>query len=149
MPEFPNEVTAILRMASDRAKTAQKRFVCRAFQNPDWNAFTEEWASKAYVFVGNAFGGFQTEPMVEIIGMHDGAHSGGANASFNLGSGQITLSGVMEGKAGLTLEKITHEVEPTGPWRSFLREFFTTRAISIIPCGLWHMPRHGSLSETR
>jgi len=110
MPEMPNEVTALLRVASEKSKKAQKRFVCRAFQDPAWNAFTEEWASRAYVFVGHALGGFQTEPRPEIIAMHDGAHSGGANASFDLGSGQITLSSVLVGQPGVTLEKITHEL---------------------------------------
>lgn len=110
MPEFSTEVTRILRTASDRSKVAQKRFVCKVFKSPEWNQFTEEWASRAYVFVGNAFAGFQTEPQVEILPMHDGAHSGGANASFNLDSGQITLSSVMEGDPGVTLEKITHEL---------------------------------------
>lgn len=102
--------TDILRTASEKAKKAQRRFVCRAFKSPEWNQFTEEWASRAYVFVGNAFAGFQKEPLPEIIAMHDGAHSGGANASFDPGSGQITLSSVIEGQPGITLEKITHEL---------------------------------------
>lgn len=110
MPEFPSEVTALLRMASDRSKAAQRRFVCRAFKNPEWNQFTEEWASRAYVFVANAFGGYQKEPLREIILMHDGAHSAGANASFDPSSGQITLSSVLEGNPGCTLEKVTHEL---------------------------------------
>lgn len=110
MPEFPNEVTAILKVASDRSKKAQNRFICRAFKSAEWNQFTEEWASRAYVFVGNAFGGYQKEPRTEIILMHDGAHSAGANASFDPTTGQITLSSVMEGNPGCTLEKITHEL---------------------------------------
>jgi hypothetical protein len=110
MPEFPNEVTTLLRVASEKSKKAQKRFVCRAFKNAEWNQFVEEWASRSYVFVANAFGGYQKEPLIEIIAMHDGAHSGGANASFNPGNGQITLSSVMEGKPGITLEKVTHEL---------------------------------------
>lgn len=110
MPEFPNEVTALLKMASDRSKTAQKRFVCRAFKSAEWNQFTEEWASRSYVFVANAFGGYQKEPRTEIIPMHDGAHSAGANASFDPSTGQITLSSVLEGNPGCTLEKITHEL---------------------------------------
>lgn len=110
MVEFPSEVTALLKTASDRAKKAQSRFVCRAFKSPEWNRFTEEWASKSYVFVANAFGGYQKEPRGEIIPMHDGAHSAGANASFDPSTGQITLSSIMEGEPGVTLEKITHEL---------------------------------------
>jgi hypothetical protein len=110
MPDFQVEVTHLLRTASEASKKAQVRFVCRAFKGQEWNRFTEEWASRSYAFVAHAFGGYQKEPHPEIIPMHDGAHSGGANASFNPGDGRITLSNVMEGNPGVTLEKITHEL---------------------------------------
>lgn len=104
------EIAHLLRTASEAAKTARSHFVCLAFKSPEWNRFVEEWASKSYAFVAHALGPFQKEPLQEIIGMHDGAHSGGANASFDPGSGRITLSSVVEGKPGITLEKITHEL---------------------------------------
>lgn len=110
MPEFPDDVTNLLRIASEASRKASRQFTCTAFKSREWNLFTEEWASRSYVFVANAFGGYQKEPLPEIISMHDGAHSGGANASFNPGNGQITLSGVIEGNPGITLEKITHEL---------------------------------------
>lgn len=110
MPDFPPEITALLRNASVAADRASVTFTCQAFQDPEWNRFTSEWADRAYHFVGHAFAGFQREPLRRIIAMHDGLHAGGANASFDPATGQITLNSVIQGQPGVTLEKITHEL---------------------------------------
>jgi hypothetical protein len=77
----------------------------------EWDRFIEEWATKCYVFVAEALGPYQQEPRSEILAIHDGAHSGGANASFQPDNGQIRLSAsIVEHKPGTTLEKLTHEL---------------------------------------
>jgi hypothetical protein len=46
----------------------------------------------------------------EILALPDGAHSGGANASFEPSTGQIRLSpSIVNENPGITLEKLTHE----------------------------------------
>jgi len=111
MPHFPAEIHQNLRTASTAAlkKRAQKRF-STSICSPEWNHFIEEWAPKCYNFVAQALGPYQQEPMQEILAIHDGAHSGGANASFQPDNGQVRLSpSIVEGKPGTTLEKLTHE----------------------------------------
>lgn len=111
MTKMPEEVAEFLSEASTRTKTAsEKRFVSNICGN-DWDRFIEEWAAKSYHFVGQALGPFQREPLPEILPLEDGAHTAGANASFDPFSGQIRLSpSVVMGKPGITLEKITHEL---------------------------------------
>ena len=92
-----------------QAEKAPKHFSCTAF-TPEWNAFVETWASKAYAFVAHALGHYGKEPLPEIIKMPDGFHSSGATASFHPGTGQITLSESVVGKPGQTIEKLTHEL---------------------------------------
>jgi hypothetical protein len=76
-----------------------------------WDRFIEKWAGICYGFVGEALGHYGKEPLGTILTIPDGAHTAGANASFEPGSGQIRLSpSVVEGKAGITLEKLTHEL---------------------------------------
>jgi hypothetical protein len=100
----------ILREASEAAsKEASSPFACRIFGN-EWDQFVEAWASKAYTFVAQALGPYQKEPLREIQAMSDGAHVGGANASFQPSTGQIQLSRVIEKQPGITLEKLTHEL---------------------------------------
>lgn len=101
----------VLKQASEAAlsQTMAAPFVCRIFGN-EWDQFVETWAAKAYLFVEDALGPFQKEPLREIQMMSDGAHTGGANASFQPGTGQICLSRVIERQPGITLEKITHEL---------------------------------------
>ena len=84
-------------------------FTCNAF-TPEWNAFVSTWAAKAYAFVWHALGPYGKEPLPEIIKMADGFHSSGATASFNPSTGQITLSEVVVGNPGQTMEKLTHEL---------------------------------------
>jgi hypothetical protein len=77
----------------------------------EWDGFIEKWAAVCYGFVAEALGPYATEPLPTILTIHDGAHSGGANASFEPGSGQVRLSpSIVEGKPGTTLEKLTHEL---------------------------------------
>lgn len=111
MSRIPQEVTGMLRTASREAKVAyrSKQFTCNICGN-DWDRFIEKWAAVAYAFVGEAFGGYHTEPLPEILAMPDPQHSAGANASFNIVTGQVTLCpSVVQDKPGITLEKITHE----------------------------------------
>lgn len=111
MKKMPEEIAKFLAEASQRPKTASaKRFVSNICGN-DWDRFIEEWAGKSYHFVGQALGPFQKEPLAEILPLEDGAHSAGANASFEPATGQIRLSpSVVMGKPGITLEKVTHEL---------------------------------------
>jgi hypothetical protein len=111
--EIPSEVQQELAKVSGFAvRTAAlapkfKTEIC----GPEWNRFIEAWAPRCYAFVAQALGPYAKEPLPEILAIHDGAHSGGANASFQPDNGQIRLSpSVIEGKPGLTLEKLTHEL---------------------------------------
>jgi hypothetical protein len=109
MGPIPEEIQRHLRVASTM-KVAGKAFTCCICDDPEWNGFIETWAAKIYVFVAQALGGYQKEPLPEILAIADGDHTGGANASFQPGTGQVRLSpSIVEGKPGITLEKITHE----------------------------------------
>ena len=110
MPPIPPEVAGMMKSATRTAKTASsKKFTCNICGN-DWDRFIEKWAEVSYAFVGEAFGGYHTEPQSEIIAMPDSQHTAGANASFNIVTGQVTLCpSVVQDKPGITLEKITHE----------------------------------------
>lgn len=110
MAELPSKIQELLVEASTPTKCASRRFTCNVCGN-DWDRFIEEWASRCYIFVAQALGPYQKEPLPEILPLSDGAHSSGANASFQPDNGQIRLSGsVVMGKPGITLEKITHEL---------------------------------------
>lgn len=111
-PPFPAEVRDMLARASDAALTrrANDRHFVVQFFDPEWNSWIERWAPIIYDFVGHALGPFGREPLPEILKMHDAEHSAGATASFAPGNGQIRLSSSVEGKAGQTLEKLTHEM---------------------------------------
>lgn len=103
--------TAMGHLISIGRKASQDRpqFVCQAF-TPEWNAFVETWAAKAYAFIWHALGPYGKEPLPEIIRMPDGFHSSGATASFHPGTGQITLAEVVVNNPGQTMEKLTHEL---------------------------------------
>jgi hypothetical protein len=105
---FPKQALHDLRRASFAANPAPKRFICRCL-SPESNAFVEAWAPRCYAFVREALGHYQTEPLEEIEFMPDGFHSAGANASF-ASNGRIALSSVVDGKPGMILEKLTHEL---------------------------------------
>ena len=111
MPPFPKEVTELLSTASAQTKKASTGlFTCNICGN-DWDRFIEEWATKSYVFIAQTLGPYQKEPQREILPLSDGAHSSGANASFQPDNGQIRISpSVVMAKPGITLEKITHEL---------------------------------------
>lgn len=110
MAELPAKIQELLVEASTSTKCASRRFTCNVCGN-DWDRFIEEWAARCYIFVAQALGPYQKEPLPEILPLSDGAHSSGANASFQTNNGQIRLSGsVVMGKPGITLEKITHEL---------------------------------------
>jgi hypothetical protein len=105
---LPKKASQDLRRASFAANPPPGRFTCGIF-SPKWNSFVETWAPRCYAFVQEALGPYQTEPLGDIELVPDGFHSAGANASF-ASNGQISLSTVVEGKPGMTLEKLTHEL---------------------------------------
>lgn len=105
---FPRTASEHLKRASFAANPPPGRFTCSIF-SPEWNAFVETWAPRCYAFVEEALGPYQTEPLPDIALLPDGFHAAGANASFAT-NGQIALSTVIEGKPGMTLEKLTHEL---------------------------------------
>ena len=108
---IPSEVQEMLNQASAQTRTASyQQFTCNVCGN-EWDRFIEKWASVCYRFVAQALGPYQQEPQAEILPLSDGAHSSGANASFQPDNGQIRIVGsIVMGKPGITLEKITHEL---------------------------------------
>jgi hypothetical protein len=98
----------MLRQASE--KTATQPFVCEVFEDPQWNSFVELWAPRIYTFIREALGSYATEPRPTIIPLDAGFHIAGANASFNIVTGQIQLTPAMAGNPGVILEKLTHEM---------------------------------------
>ena len=88
---------------------ASKPFTCQVF-SPAWNQFVESWAPRIHAFVGQALGQYGTDPLPEILALEDGLHSAGATASFHMLTGQVRICTSVEGKAGQTLEKLTHEM---------------------------------------
>ncbi len=77
----------------------------------DWDHFIESWADKAYVFVAQALGPYQKQPLPVIEATEEAYHSAGVNASFEPGTGQIRLiPSIVCNKPGTTLEKLTHEL---------------------------------------
>lgn len=110
MVTLPAEVSKLFEEASRRRKTAAVQFTSNICGN-EWDRFIEQWAAISYAFVGHALGPYAKEPIPTILPLPDGAHCSGANASFEPDSGQIRLSpSVIQGKPGITLEKITHEL---------------------------------------
>jgi hypothetical protein len=111
-PDSVEEVRKLLIEASQPSstKTAAEapRFTCRVFNSP-WDQFVELWAPRIYAFVGHALGPYGKTPLPEIKRMPDAEHTSGATASFQPDTGQVRLSTSVEGKAGQTLEKLTHE----------------------------------------
>jgi len=106
-PVFTDPVQRMLREASDAPVTLP--FTCNVF-SPEWNQFVELWAPRIHTFVRHALGSWGTEPLPTILKISDGFHAAGANASFNITTGQIKLAVTLEGKPGVLLEKITHEM---------------------------------------
>jgi hypothetical protein len=86
------------------------RWTCKVFQ-PEWNSFVEEWAGKVFPYLEEVLGPYGTKPMTTILPLDvESPGSVPPSASFNLLSGQIQLHPSMEGDAGRTLEKLTHEM---------------------------------------
>jgi len=109
---MPTEVQKLLEDSSRTARTASvgPTFTCDICNSP-WDRFIEQWAGRCYTFLTQALGQFHKEPLPNILPLSDGAHSSGANASFEPASGQIRLSpSIVEGKPGITLEKVLHEL---------------------------------------
>lgn len=108
---IPPDVQEYLNTASKvRVASLAPRFRSNICNGP-WDLFIEQWAPICYSFVAQALGPYAVEPLPTIEALHDGAHSGGANASFHPGTGQIQLSpSVVDGNPGITLEKLTHEL---------------------------------------
>jgi hypothetical protein len=92
------------------ASTRGPAFSCSIY-SPQWNSFVEEWAPIVHGFLYLALGPYGREPQRTILAMPEAYHAAGANASYEPGTGQIRLCvSVTEGKAGITLEKLTHEM---------------------------------------
>lgn len=91
-----------------RTATVTPKFTCKVFNSP-WDQFVELWAPRIFYFVGTALGPYGRIPLPNIEKMTDGEHTAGATASFDPDTGQVRLSGSVEGKPGQTLEKLTHE----------------------------------------
>lgn len=114
--EIPADVDALLRRASAFvAHSSRTAAPVPAFTSQicgtDWDRFVEDWAPKCYLFVAQALGPYAKQPKPEILGISDGAHSSGVNASFQPDNGQICLAGsVINERPGTTLEKLTHEL---------------------------------------
>jgi hypothetical protein len=113
--ELPSDVEAMLRRASAFVHSSRTAGSTFAFTSKicgnEWDRFIEEWAPKCYAFVAQALGPYAVQPKPEILGISDGAHSSGVNASFQPDNGQICLAGsVVDGRPGTTLEKLTHEL---------------------------------------
>lgn len=106
---LPQEVMTDLARASWQTRTASSRFRCQVFGS-DWDQFVERWASVAYNLVGHALGPFGQEPAMDIGLLPDGAYLAGANASYQPGSGKISLCRAVENNPGMTLEKLCHEI---------------------------------------
>jgi len=109
---LPDNAQRWLDQASQRlkwSKTASGGFhsdIC----GTDWDRFIERQAGRIYMFLLDALGPFYTEPKRTILAIEDGFHSSGANASFEPGTGQVRLCPTyVEGKPGITLEKLCHE----------------------------------------
>jgi len=107
-PVFTEDVQQLLRQASDAP--VSQTFSCDVFDDPEWNDFVELWAPRIHKFVEHALGPYGTEPKPNILKVSDGFHSSGANASFNIVTGQIRLANTLGGKPGVLLEKLTHEM---------------------------------------
>jgi hypothetical protein len=114
--EIPSDVDAMLRRASAAvAHSSRVAGSSIAFSSKicgsSWDNFIETWAPKCYLFVAQALGPYAQQPRPEILGISDGAHSAGVNASFQPDNGQIRLVGsVVQDRPGTTLEKLTHEL---------------------------------------
>jgi hypothetical protein len=105
---LPEDVHTNLKTASRNAR-ASKSFSSKICGD-GWDQFIENWAPVCFAFVQEALGPYATEPLPVILPLSDAAHSAGANASFEILSGQVRLSpSVVRGKPGITLEKLTHE----------------------------------------
>jgi len=110
---IPPDVAILLKQASQfssRTASQTPRFTTQICGNA-WDQFISEQAGKCYNFVSHALGSYAQEPMPEILGIHDAAHTAGVNASFAPATGQIRLSAsVCQDRPGTTLEKLTHEL---------------------------------------
>lgn len=148
MPKLDAQVSRQLKVASDRAKLATRQFECRAFKSAEWNEFVEDWAPRIYGFLINALGPMGCEPNPVIQPMPAGHHMAWATASFQPDNGQIQLSDSIEGMAGQTLEKLTHEMThgslarfPEGD--SFTEEGFVDYSVWVMA----HAPIWGEHRE--
>jgi len=150
---IPAKVQAQLKAASNavfRRRTAlASGFTSHVCRTP-WDDFIQKWAPVCYAFVAEALGPYAVEPLRTILTISDGAHSGGANASFEPGTGQIRLCpSIVEGKPGITLEKLTHEL-----MHASLNDFPAGDPFyeeSVVDYGTWtlaHAPIWGMYRES-
>jgi len=97
--------------ASSRTASLAPTFMSKVFGGgSEWDRFIEGWAPKAYRFVQACLGPYGKEPLPLILPLGDAMHLSGANASFDLDTGQIEICRSCEGNPGRLLEKMTHEM---------------------------------------
>lgn len=86
-------------------------FISKVFGgSSEWDRFLEGWGPKIYRFVEACLGPYGVEPMPVLLPLSNPVHLAGANASFDLESGQIEICPSAEGNQGRLLEKLTHEM---------------------------------------
>lgn len=86
-----------------------KQFTCTVFGS-SWDGFVVQWMPTLYTLVAEALGPYGREPLQNVQKLSDGMHMSGATASFDMGTGQVSVCSSVEGNAGQTLEKLTHEL---------------------------------------
>ena len=107
MTDLPQDVQQMLKQASNTL--AGPIFRCQVFDDEETNEFVELWAPKIHSFVQGALGPYGTQPKTVILPLTDADHIAGANASFNILTGQVRLGTHLSGQFGVILEKVTHE----------------------------------------
>jgi hypothetical protein len=146
MISIPAGVHGMLKRAS--VAPSYREFSC-AFYPPHWNLFVEDWAPRIHAFVEDALGPYGTQPRREIAPLADGFHAACANASFDLGSGQVCLGTHLVDQPGATLEKLCHEFihGALSQFPNDLEGFYSEGYVDYSTWVLAHAPIWGELRE--
>lgn len=145
MLQLPAETLTYLKTAS--LKVSSKNFQCRVF-NSDWDRFVETWMPILYTLVAEALGPYGTEPLPVLKKLPDGMHLSGATASFDMGTGQVSICSSVEGNPGQTLEKLTHELIH-GALSQFpsVDPFYDEGAVDFSTWVMAHAPAYGEFQQ--
>lgn len=124
-----------------------KQFTCTVFESA-WDGFVVEWMPTLYTLVAEALGPFGREPLPNVQKLSDGMHMSGATASFDMGTGQVSICSSVEGNAGQTLEKLTHELIH-GSLALFpsVDEFYDEGEVDYATWVLAHAPVYGQFRQ--